>query len=199
MDADLGAIFRRGSKRSATRQLLILLKPNARTKISRFLRAFPKRKVKGVSKDRLDQSTRQLLLEGLLDVARYWRDNASGQPKRIAQQARKLVDLMGDAEPTEFYTTLEAVAAPKRKSGRGGDRKSGSKTPQTHLIRLLISLYDRADVFRPVGWGGPLQRFIRAGLEAIHGGRLPSDAAIKQAFERMKAERKAERVLKSKR
>jgi hypothetical protein len=41
-DAALSTIFRRGSKRSCTRQLLILLKPNAQVKITRVLEAFPK-------------------------------------------------------------------------------------------------------------------------------------------------------------
>jgi hypothetical protein len=194
MDAVLRALFRRGPKRSSIRQLLILLKPNARTKVRRVLRAF--------SKNRLDASTRWYLLEGLLGAARYWRDNAEGQPQRIAQNARRLLDSIGDDERTEFVTTLEAIATPKRKHGRGGDRKSGTKKPETHLIRILIGLYDRADVFRRAGrggrrtgWGGPLQRFVRAGLEAIHGGKLPSDNAIKNAFESMKADG----VLKSKR
>jgi hypothetical protein len=132
------------------------------------------------------------LLNGLLDAVRYWRDNATDQPQKRAQAFRKLLDELGHVEQIEFVKKLEAIAAAKRKQGRGGDRKSGSKKPQTHLIRILIGLYDRADVFRPTRWGGPLQRFVRAGLDAIDEGlsrRIDNDnKAIANVFQRMKAE-----------
>jgi hypothetical protein len=196
-DAALSTIFRRGSKRSCTRQLVILLKPNAQVKLIRVLEAFRKKRWLGNTKDRLDPSIRRYLLSGLLDAARYWRDNATDRPQKRAQVVRKLLDLMGDAEPIEVVNTLEAIAAPKRKQGRGGDRKSGSKKPQSHLVRILIGLYDRADVFRQTGWGGPLQRFVRASLDAIDAelSKRISNKAIADVFERMKTEG----ILKSKR
>ena len=195
-DAGLSRIFRRGSKRSCTRQLLILLKPNAQVKIARVLQAFPKKHWRGKA-DRLDLSTRQYLLNGLLDAVRYWRDNAKDQPQKRAQAFRKLLDELGHVEQIEFVKKLEAIAAAKRKQGHGGDRKSGNKKPQTHLIRILIGLFDRANVFRPTGWGGPLQRFVRASLDAIDAelSKRISNKAIADVFERMKTEG----ILKSKR
>jgi hypothetical protein len=168
-------------------------------------------------KDELPDNIRTFLLEGIWSAYVYWRGNNDQVSNRIARGAKnKLAGLSAPADLPDCIGTLQFLAQPalkranKRKSGRGGDHKTGTRSNQTHLIRILIRLYTDAGKLmsfhsqeqktdgkfiarkkrRPTGWGGPLERFVRAGLEVVQG--KPSSpitqTAIKRVFQRMKKE-----------
>jgi hypothetical protein len=169
-------------------------------------------------KDALSEDIQEFILEGIWNTYVYrWGNNdnvsikvARAAKKKLAGLSNVGVDLPDDAQTLRFLAEPMREQAQEQRRGRGGDRKSGTRSNQTHLIRILIRLNHEAskrmpfhnserDVDgkalaqkrrAPIGWGGPVERFVRAGLEAIErNSSLPiSPTAIKRVFQRMKKE-----------
>jgi hypothetical protein len=142
-------------------------------------------------KDTLPEALQCFLLEGLWSAYVYRWGNNDNVSIKIARAAKKKlagvsnvgIDLPDDIQTLRFLAEPMLEQARERRRGRGGDRKSGTRSDQTHLIRILIRLYFEATKRMPfhsaergidgkalaqrrrapIGWGSPLERFVRAG------------------------------------
>ena len=167
-------------------------------------------------KDVLSEDIQVFILEGIWSAYVYRWGNNDNVSIKIARAAKKKlaglsnvgVDLPDDVQTLRFLAEPVREQAQEKRRSRGGDRKSGTRSDQTHLIRILIRLDHEASKRMPfhsaerdidgkahaqkrrapIGWGGPLERFVRAGLEVIERkSSLPiSQTAIKRVFQRMK-------------
>ena len=152
------------------------------------------------TRSRMPESVRKAIRDFIYERVRLaialW---VQGAPRPLTdREALDAITSLPTPEPDEQsiagFRDMQAFLKPRQLAkGRGGDRKFGKPSMQTKVIRILIRTYDevlRRDPHsrRSIGWGGPLKRFVRAGLGVIDP-KLESritDKMIQNTFERMK-------------
>jgi hypothetical protein len=127
----------------------------------------------------------------LVDIVRFWRFNGAevipksdrDQIARLANELHEKLSGLGGLDEVFLDTLRDLAAGSSKRTGRGGDRRSGERTLRSSVLGMAIRLYLEAAERPTISKSGKLFRFANLVGELVMRERDPftGDAVEKEA------------------